>query len=111
MSHIYDNVSNYDHHMLICAIIPPNFFLFCSQKMSNQLSMQVMTEMIKQMAKECRSMDTALHEAAYAGDHEQLKELLYEREHRKHINSKNRLGCTPLRLAASGNVILLFLIF
>ena len=51
--------------------------------------------------------DTPLHEAARSGDHNQLKQLLCDREMCRNINSKNMMGCTPLRLAASGNVVLI----
>ena len=46
--------------------------------------------------------DPPLHQAAYAGDIEKVKLLLQDSEHIKLINLKNRLGCTPIRLAATG---------
>ena len=45
-----------------------------------------------------------LHKVAYDGDVEKLEELLQNGEIKKKINSKNRLGCTPLRLAASSKI-------
>ena len=46
---------------------------------------------------------TVLHEAAYEGDLSRVKKLIWEDKQQKKINVRNRLGCTPLRLAATGN--------
>ena len=46
--------------------------------------------------------DSILHQAAYIGAFAKLKSLLTDSEHQKLVNFKNRLGCTPLRLAATG---------
>ncbi|XP_041372320.1 ankyrin repeat and SOCS box protein 1-like [Gigantopelta aegis] len=46
--------------------------------------------------------DTVLHETAFVGDHHQLSKLLLNPEVRGQINKKNHLGCTALRLAATG---------
>lgn len=44
--------------------------------------------------------DTVLHEAAFQGDLERLRSEL-ERNKHSNVNARNRLGCTPLRLAAT----------
>ncbi len=49
-----------------------------------------------------RGPDTPLHEAAYKGDFDQLTFLLDQPEWKRQVNAKNWLGCTPLRLAATG---------
>ncbi|KAK7092639.1 ankyrin repeat and SOCS box protein 1-like [Littorina saxatilis] len=48
------------------------------------------------------SDDTRLHTAAYYGDTETLRELLKQMTSGEAINRRNHLGCTPLRLAATG---------
>ena len=56
---------------------------------------------LKKMATDCGA-DTPVHETAYAGNSKKLKSLLSQSEMLAKINQKNWLGCTPLRLAASG---------
>ena len=46
--------------------------------------------------------DPPLHSAAYNGDVDSLKHLLDVPGQKEHINDRNRLGCTPIRLAATG---------
>ncbi|XP_076437187.1 uncharacterized protein LOC143276528 [Babylonia areolata] len=48
------------------------------------------------------SDDTLLHTAAYEGNISALEEILSRRPSREAINQRNHLGCTPLRLAATG---------
>ncbi|XP_002733746.1 ankyrin repeat and SOCS box protein 12-like [Saccoglossus kowalevskii] len=45
--------------------------------------------------------DSLLHQAAYIGHLKKLQNCLQDKKFLKMINSKNRLGCTPLRLAAT----------
>ncbi|CAH1776162.1 unnamed protein product [Owenia fusiformis] len=45
--------------------------------------------------------DPIIHQAAYIGDLSKLRSLLKEQKQLKDINFKNRLGCTPLRLAST----------
>ncbi|XP_070536563.1 ankyrin repeat and SOCS box protein 1-like [Ptychodera flava] len=45
--------------------------------------------------------DSFLHQAAYVGHIRKVQEYLRDKKNLKNINSKNRLGCTPLRLAAT----------
>ncbi|XP_074653623.1 ankyrin repeat and SOCS box protein 12-like [Tubulanus polymorphus] len=47
-------------------------------------------------------VDTLLHESAHAGDLEEIKDIMKYDENRRLINQKNRLGCSPLRIAAAG---------
>jgi ankyrin repeat protein len=46
--------------------------------------------------------DPVLHQAAYIGDQKSVQVLLCDKVHFASINVRNRLGCTPLRLAATG---------
>ena len=46
--------------------------------------------------------DNSLHEAASLGQTDRLLELLERNESREFINRRDHLGCTPLRIAASG---------
>ena len=48
------------------------------------------------------SDDTPLHTAAYEGNVAALRESLKKRASREAIDQRNHLGCTPLRLAATG---------
>ncbi|XP_077993026.1 ankyrin repeat and SOCS box protein 1-like [Glandiceps talaboti] len=45
--------------------------------------------------------DSFLHQAAYIGHLGKLQECLRDKKNLRMIDSKNRLGCTPLRLAAT----------
>ena len=45
--------------------------------------------------------NSPMHQAAFNGDLEALRELLCTADNKKNINLKNHLGCTPLRLAAT----------
>ena len=49
----------------------------------------------------CCGEDTDLHQAAYVGDVKELTRFLQRPSAKTQINMRNRLGCTPLRLAAS----------
>ena len=46
--------------------------------------------------------DPILHQAAFIGDLKSIKILLQNRTYCESINVRNRLGCSPLRLAATG---------
>ena len=50
--------------------------------------------------------DTELHKASYEGDLKKVNALLRNCEVVKNINQRNRLGCSPLRLATTGTTYL-----
>jgi len=61
--------------------------------------------------KSFRETDSAVHRASYAGDVEKLRALLGDDEDYEVVteilNERNPLGCTPLRLAAAGKLIVM----
>ena len=50
----------------------------------------------------CHESDPLVHQASFMGDLEKLQHYMRSETHREMLNHKNRLGCTPLRLAATG---------
>ena len=48
--------------------------------------------------------DNILHEAAAVGDIDTLKQLLTRNHSTEFVNRRDHLGCTPLRIAASGEL-------
>ena len=56
--------------------------------------------------RDSRLPDTPLHSAAYEGDIDRLQKFLSNgKRSRDAVDQRNHLGCTPLRLAATGDFI------
>lgn len=72
-----------------------------------QLFQGAFTKAIAVQFKNCedfKSADTELHVASYEGNTALVKEILSRSPSREIINKRNHLGCTALRLAATGTV-------
>lgn len=70
--------------------------------------MMISRDMLQDIQRFKDCPDTPLHQAAYDGDLAELQLHLKDKNLALKINDRNRLGCSPLRLAASGKFLLLF---